>query len=365
MKLLYLFFLAMLFMNLACPLTSLAGGEVIDGVYYSEQALEKMRLLQKLQEAINDPSYEPQESDSFTGYGRVVDQDGDPVANANVEAQWWRNEVVVGVGFKTHTDEMWVVTDQDGYFSVTTPNGAIPTFNKVNAKGYEARWDLTTYNNAGSAQDEMMKNSANEPIIIYMRKLNPTTFLLKSEVGFYFKESSTTLRYTMIPGLLRKIDSDLTKLRKPEQNDLIFDVNKNNDGSFTMHIQPVPKMDSSMQLLDEFLYAAPADGYGQEVTLTIMPEDNEINKYLYFTSRNPGVYSRMEMQLRIRDEGDLEFHSSTWTNPYGKRNLEWEPELPSRLETILFEEAESALLDGRLAQEPVSLQALIEQYTSD
>jgi hypothetical protein len=360
MKRLYLFFLATLFMNLACPLTSIADGEVIDGVYYSDQAMEKMRLLQKLQEAINDPNYEPRDVEPFTGYGRVLDQHDNPVANAKVEAHWWRNEVVIGVGIKTHTDTVWVDTDQNGNFSVTTPNGAIPRLYGVKAKGYERQKKLTPYYQGD--RESMMENSVNDPIIVYMRKLNPTTFVLKNETGYYFKESITHLCFTLNQGLLRKIDPDLSKIRKPEQNDFIFVVSKNQDNSFTVQIQPIPAIGGSMQILGDYLYEAPAEGYGQQATLTICPADGDVIKYLYFTSRNPAVYSRMTMDFRIRDDGQLSFSSTTWTNPYGKRNLEWEPELPSKLETRLFLEAETALKTGRLASEPVDLDQLIKQY---
>lgn len=361
MKRYYIFLLAAIFLNFVFVPTCM-GGEVIDGIYYSDEAIEKMQLLQQLRDAINDPNYEPRDVEPFTGYGRVLDQHDNPVANAKVEAHWWRNEVVIGVGIKTHTDTVWVDTDQNGNFSVTSPNGAIPRLYGVAAKGYEERWDLTPYADHKNDRENMMKNSEADPIILYMRKLNPTTFVLKNETGYSFKESMTHLCFTLNQGLLRKIDPDLSKLRKPEQNDLIFIVSKNQDNSFTMQIQPIPAIGGSMQILNDYLYKAPAEGYGQQATITICPADGDVTKYLYFTSRNPAVYSRMTMDFRIRDDGQLSFSSTTWTNPYGKRNLEWEPELPSKLETRLFLEAENALKTGRLASEPVDLDQLVEQY---
>jgi hypothetical protein len=362
MKSYCLFFLSIMFLHLAIPQASTAG-EVVDGVYYSDEALEKRQLLLDLREAINNPPQDIPEPESFTGYGRVIDQHGNPVVNARVEAQWDRFEIVSGFGLKRLVDDELFNTDPNGYFAVTTPNGAIPILFGVEAKGYEEQMWLSPYaDKHGKERDDMMKNSANDPIILHMRKLNPTTFLLKSGVSHYFKEPNTTLRYTMIPGLLRPIDPDLSKLKKPEQNDLIFTVNKNGDGSYTMHIQPVPEIGGSMQILDDYLYAAPTGGYSQEISLTIRPEDGKVTKYLYFTSRKSSVYSRMEMELRVRDEGDLQFHSSTWSNPYGKRNLEWEPELPNKLRHKLRNEAEEALINGKLVEEPTDLQALIDQY---
>lgn len=361
MKRYCLVFLSVLVVNLLLLPSSIAG-EVVDGVYYSDEALEKRKLLFDLQEVINNPPQEEEESEPFTGYGRVVDQYGIPVVNARVEAQWWRNEIIKGIGIKTHTDEEWFNTDQNGYFTVITPNGEIPSINSVEAKGYEYSWKLGLYNQDGNNQENMMENSEADPIILYMRKLNPTTFLLKSETGYSFNETVTHLRYTLNQGLLRKIDPDLSKLTTPEQNDLIFIVTNDGNDHFTMHIQPVPGINGSMQVLDDYLYEAPAEGYKPDVTLTIGSEDGEVRKYLYFTSRKSPVYSRMTMVIRIKDNGELAFGSTTWTNPYGKRNLEWEPELPNKLRHKLRKEAEKAIKSGKLAEEPEDLAKLMEQY---
>lgn len=296
--------------------------------------------------------------------GRVIDQFNEPVPGAKVKMQWDYfdpnefNTMRVGTEF--------VTTNNDGFFSFTVNHAFDLTMYEVSKKGYEFRRELTPYYQAGSGQKALQENSVNEPIIIKMRKVNPTTFLLKSDVTHYYKEPSSIFRYTMTPGLLLKVDPDLSKLPKPEQNDLIFTVNKIENGSYTMHIQPIPGIGGSMQVLDDYLYEAPAEGYLPEVTLTIRPEDGVVKKYLYFISRKKPVYSRMKMEIKAdTTDNELEFRSGTWTNPYGKRNLEWEPELPSRLETKLFEEAEKALNNGTRPPEPENLQALIEQYTSN
>lgn len=293
--------------------------------------------------------------------GRVIDQFNEPVPDASVKLQWEYFDPNEFYTIRIGTE--FVTTNNDGLFSFTVNHAFDLTMFGVTRKGYELKQDLSPYYQAGSGQQSLQVNSINEPIIIKMRKLNPTTFLLKSDVAHSFQEPSSLLRYTMIPGLLRKMDPDPGKLTKPEQNDLIFTVNKTDNGSYTVHIQPIPQIGGSMQVLDDYLYEAPADGYLPEVTLTIRPEDGEVKKYLYFISRKTPVYSRMTMDMQIVDN-ELRFRGDSWTNPYGKRNLEWEPELPSKLETKLFEEAEKALNNGACPPEPENLQALIEQYST-
>jgi hypothetical protein len=330
---------------------------------FSDSVKERLKSFQELEE--NWPEFLENHFKTIpplTIRGRVLDQNDDPVPGAKVELHW--DHFTSDKFYETIIETEFAITGEDGFFSHTVERAESLNLYHPSKKGYEYQRGRggDFYQARGNVQDAMIKNSVNEPIIIYMRKLNPTTFLLKSGVSHYFKEPNTTLRYTMIPGLLRPIDPDLSKLKKSEQNDLIFIVNKNGDGSYTMHIQPVPEIGGSMQILDDYLYEAPAGGYGQEVALTILPEDGDVHKYLYFTSRKSSVYSRMEMELRVRDEGDLQFHSSTWSNPYGKRNLEWEPELPFDLEEKLEREAEDALQKGALPEESADLTELMEEY---
>ncbi len=297
-----------------------------------------------------------------SGYGRVLDQHGDPVPGAKVEVHWSYYDP--DQYFKIIVLDKWVIADGNGNFTFILQKAHEPYINQVKSRGYEFQPNLSPYFSAEpDEENSMMANLNNEPITIYMRKLNPTTFLLKSSVSYYCKEPNVTLSYTMIPGLLDPVKPNLSNFRKPEQHDLIFTVTKNEDDSSTMHIKPIPTIGGSIQILDDFFYEAPSGGYSQEATITIPSGDGKIKKYIYFTSRNPAVYSRMAINLRIRDDGKLSFGSTTRTNPYGKRNLEWEPDLPNKLRHILRKEAEKALQAGTLPEEPADLQQLIEQYS--
>jgi len=51
-------------------------------------------------------------------------------------------------------------------------------------------------------------------------------------------------------------------------------------------------------------------------------------------------------------EKKLIFRYDTWTNPYGSRNLEYEPDLPFDLYEKLRKEATAALKSGKLPPEP-------------
>jgi hypothetical protein len=178
--------------------------------------------------------------------------------------------------------------------------------------------------------------------------MGPTAYLYHSEGGGGFTEPSTYAVYDIFQPVMKAIDRDLSKLRAPWRYDLIFDVTKSGD-NYSMKILPVQET-GSMQIADQLLYEAPADGYQPEVTINMTAGERR-ETYLYFTSRGPAVYSRMEIEFDVDNEG-LRMWLDTWTNPYGSRNLEYEPDLPAGLLIHFRDEAEEALKSRKLPQEP-------------
>ncbi len=78
-----------------------------------------------------------------------------------------------------------------------------------------------------------------------------------------------------------------------------------------------------LQILDEYLYEAPAEGYQQEVSLNIRPGDGGVKKYLYFTSRKMPVYSRMEFEVQVdsyltwvSNQIDMQFQQAGYIVPF-------------------------------------------------
>ena len=348
-----------LFFSVILPGTAFAQLE-----FHTESERQRIEMARDLEENWTERVQEINELLSQqTIHGRVLDQNNEPVVGAQVKLQW--NYFDLKEFWGIHVETRYVSTNANGYFNHTVNQGFELSLFGVSKSGYEFKSETGgDYYQDYADEEAMIANSINEPIIIYMRKLNPTTFLLKSEVSRRLEES-VTLRYTMIPGLLIPIKPDLSNLKKPEQHDLIFTVTRNEDNSYILHIRPIPDVGGSMQLLDDYMYEAPAEGYASDLTIIARPEEEKIHKYLYFTSRNPPVYSRMEIRTKVRSDGKLSFKGSTWTNPYGKRNLEWEPELPFDLEEKLEKEAENALNSGSLPTEPSDLQQLIDQYRTD
>ena len=85
-------------------------------------------------------------------------------------------------------------------------------------------------------------------------------------------------------------------------------------------------------------------------------------KYIYVKSRDPAIYTRIELQ---EFNADLSFFclnaEIAVTNPYGDRSLEYLPDLPWEIYVKLDSEARMSLNKGELPKSP-DIKALLEDF---
>lgn len=187
------------------------------------------------------------------------------------------------------------------------------------------------------------------PLVGRARKMGATTYLFHdTDLEWHLDQPDEYYVYDIFERGFRKLDRDLTRLEYPQTYDLILDGTKTG-GNYSIRITPVQQT-GSVQILDQYLREAPANGYQREATINIGSGESRTTN-LYFISRNPGVYSRMKIEMEASEE-QLIFRYDTWTNPYGSRNLEYEPDLPFSLENQFEREAGAALKTGKLPPEP-------------
>ncbi|MDH4318653.1 MAG: carboxypeptidase-like regulatory domain-containing protein [Desulfobulbaceae bacterium] len=280
--------------------------------------------------------------------GRVIDQNGTPIPDVEIKAGWFYRSILTLQG---GTREKTVFTDNDGYFFIKTTTENSPSINSISKKGYEYNYEDNPFFEIGGVErDERLLDSENNPIIFYLRKRGDTTYIYRFAYNWYVSEPFKMISYDAVGKRIREIDSDLSKLRGPESIDLILSsTHDTTTGTYDVHLS-TPLQKNGLQVSDSKLYEAPADGYDRELKLSFK-HGEEGTKYIYFTSRKPTVYSRMELTYDALPE-ELSFEFSTWTNPYGARNLEHEPDMPWPLERQLKEEAVKALENGELPPEP-------------
>lgn len=280
--------------------------------------------------------------------GKVIDQNGNPIPGVSVKASWYYTSALTLEG---KVEEETVETDGNGIFFFNSSSSDTPTIREIKKNGYEFSYENNPhFNLTENEEEERLLRSDVDPVLFYLRKLGTTTYLYEYGYNWYVQKESEAISYDAITRRIREISSDLSKLRKPEFIDLVLSASHDTaSGAYTVRLI-APLETNGMQVSDTKFYKAPAGGYAKELTLEFNHGD-EVTKYIYFTSRNPAVYTRMELTCHANPER-LTFRFDTWTNPYGSRNLELEPDLPWSLEGQLESEAINALKIGTIPPEP-------------
>lgn len=284
-----------------------------------------------------------------TVHCKIVDQYGAPVPGAQVQMS--RKYAELPDFLTPVVEDEWQTGDSNGMARFNIKLHHENEIEWIKKKGYEpGHFTESPYYGATQEQmNELFKNSEKVPLVFTLRKLGPTTYLCHDdEFGWHIKEPSNYVIYSLLERGLKRIDRDLSKLRNPQRYDLILDATKNGN-DYTVTFFPV-RSNGGVQLLDQHLYEAPTAGYLPQATINISAKAKRTT-YLYFISRDPGVYSRMRIEMEAWED-KLIFRYDTWTNPYGSRNLEYEPDLPADLLIKLMDEAEVALKSGKLPPEP-------------
>jgi hypothetical protein len=280
--------------------------------------------------------------------GKVVDQYGNPVSGVSIKASWYYTSPLTLEG---KVEEKTVETDSNGIFFFKSSSSDTPTIREIKKKGYEFSYENNPhFDLTDNEEEERLLRSKDDPVLFYLRELGPTTYLYEYGYNWYVKKETEVISYDAIARRIREVSPDLGELKKPEFIDLVLSsAHDTAEGTYTVRLT-APLETNGMQVSDTKFYEAPADGYARELTLNFNHGD-EVTKYIYFTSRIPAVYSRMEVACEANPER-LTFSFDTWTNPYGSRILELEPDLPWSLEGQLEREAISSLKNGTLQPEP-------------
>ncbi|MBQ9430276.1 MAG: hypothetical protein IJU44_01870, partial [Kiritimatiellae bacterium] len=119
-----------------------------------------------------------------TLYFRVVDTEGNPVEGASVEVGWY--SVSVGALRPLTLDPKPVdkrrVSGKDGRFKVRwAPEWA--WVEKVAKDGYRYEHYLNAHVRSDQPRAAFKDNSESKPCVIVLRKLEPSSFLLRAECG--------------------------------------------------------------------------------------------------------------------------------------------------------------------------------------
>ena len=250
-------------------------------------------------------------------YGYLLDQYGSPIGGATILYETERYGLLAPVFRKGRT-----ASDSDGFFVISTGSATYLFINDVVKHGYEFR----RASDGNRSCVGRSSSSRSNPLVYRLRKRQaPGTYLLKNSFsislkagegeaywcgnlanGWSYFSRSAFVSPEAFP------DLEVTGVLGREQREWRLTI-RTNGGQ------------SGIQLRDDLLYEAPADGYARALDIAF-PFTERLRfpiRYLYVRLREPGMYARFridnssessDQRLHLRCEGVI--------NPYGDRSFE-------------------------------------------
>ena len=250
-------------------------------------------------------------------YGYLLDQYGSPIGGATILYETERYGLLAPVFRKGRT-----ASDSDGFFVISTGSATYLFINDVVKHGYEFR----RASDGNRSCVGRSSSSRSNPLVYRLRKRQaPGTYLLKNSFsislkagegeaywcgdlanGWSYFSRSAFVSPEAFP------DLEVTGVLDRERREWRLTI-RTNGGQ------------SGIQIRDDLLYEAPADGYARTLDIAF-PFTERLRfpiRYLYVRLREPGMYARFridnssessDQRLHLRCEGVI--------NPYGDRSFE-------------------------------------------
>ena len=290
-------------------------------------------------------------------FGKVVDQNNTPVAGASVRLHI--------IHFSPDMEKLFgaskaleCTTDGHGLFSVEQKTGRSLYVDSIAKEGYEGSALLNTrrsfqYSTRGDQKPFVADRKS--PVIFQLRKQGGASFCLA--VNYWdcqvsMKESGNPKGYDFIR------QEPLRDLAKPVLNGeaLVCDLQvkamlNTNDATWAVVMSP-GNTSGGILVSEQLLYEAPDTGYQPDYTFT--PEDRKpVNaKYVYLKSRDPAIYTRLEIEQINANKQFFRLSGKTVTNPYGDRNLEQATDLSYEVTKQLTDEAKASFRQNKRPPKP-------------
>jgi hypothetical protein len=247
-------------------------------------------------------------------YGKVMDQNGQPIVGANVNGY-----VKVGIGdFEEHATK----TDGQGLFHLLNLHGERLGIS-VQKNGYEFGYKIPFQ------RPKYYLPEPTNPLIITMWKLKGAEPMKHVQIYFIVPCDGAMQRFDL---LVSKSNGTIPDVR-PSAGDLmvtltrdplVVDRSKPFNWSVTIAITNGGLVEFTNQ---PYPYEAPKTGYQSVVTIdfpTNKPDwQNETKRGYYFKSNDGQVYGRMMLDIQAdRPQPPTYFTADIYANPAGSRNLE-------------------------------------------
>ena len=280
--------------------TNLAAKVATDYEKYKKGQIDKGTMAKSLWDAENQTTQNL--------YGKVVDQNGQPVAGVDVTGIVIRIDEK-NIRYKTQTDT-------SGLFQFTGLHGSDMGADVVK-EGYEMDYQRGTIEPSG-------QSSPANRVIYTMWKLRGPEPMKHMKLHAYIPCDGTITRFDLLTGK-KNPDGDLlvSLTRSP------INIKRGKPFDWTLTLQMT---NGGVQVITNiYSNEAPENGYQTNFTFKYDSSSSnwtsEIEPALYFTSRTGQVYGRMALNVMTDFQPPPTlFDADIYANPNGSRNLEFDPQ---------------------------------------
>lgn len=258
-------------------------------------------------------------------FGKVIDQDDNPIPGVKVTLQIRYMKAVGPVGIGDTFSESALTTGADGQFSLTGAKGSLLGLKALQKDGYEPSPKAFNGTYWYWRDKDPYRPDPNHPEIFRMWKKAGAEKLVDYEKMTRIPYDGTPVTFDLLTGDKVQSGGDLriTLERNPHQ---ITYGQRNYEWTLTVEAVDGGVIESN----DEQMYRAPAEGYQPKLVLH-MPADgqkwtDERSLALYLKSRGGKHYGRVKLDVMVgSDKPTTGLTFRSFVNPGGSRNLEYDP----------------------------------------
>ncbi len=287
-------------------------------------------FLDKVQEAI---TFQNSLNSKFEFYGLVIDQDGKPIPDAEVQINTRAYKRSVGLKLDYTRDdfirkEEVVFTDATGRFKFDDGYGSGLTIKEISKAGYvsaRGKKNIIFLSTSGGKH----KPDSSNPVVYTMWKKAGAEPLIKEEFSFKFSRGDPPQGVSLREGRWIKTNT--------KDADLIIsasmgDPNPNQRYRFDWEMAITVVNGGLIETNDVFPFEAPEAEYKESFSfskeLTSSGWASSMSdKIFYVKARGGSVYASIRLDFNVHRSGRFFSTMEVLVNPNGSRNLEYDPEL--------------------------------------
>lgn len=249
-------------------------------------------------------------------FGKVVDQQGNPIEGAKVKLslRHWAVSASVPLSQSGTAISTEKETEATGEFEWHDESGDSLTIEQIQKPGY--RLSPKTY--PSYSPDE---GSATTPVIFKMWKMGTNETLVSAQKVFGIIPDGRNYTLDLVQGKKTEgaAGGDVRiSITRPSQ------ISRKDKYDWSFVIEGVDG--GLLKTDDEFMYLAPESGYARVISMQFKKDDSTwtpmTKMQLFLRSRNGQVYGRAEIEVQSFYNGKSALEINYSVNPSGSRNLQ-------------------------------------------